>query len=115
MHPISQYWVKMRRVLYRRGQKREDIEDLMQEAYVRLLEYCQAGAEVREPEALLVTIVQRLSLNKNRDEHRDRYVQQPIENLPLIDPSPAPEEVLAAAQCLEQMRAALDALSNRTR
>jgi DNA-directed RNA polymerase specialized sigma24 family protein len=55
MERLARTFSKMRRILYRRGQKREDIEDLMQDAFVRLLEYCEAGAEVREPEAVLST------------------------------------------------------------
>jgi RNA polymerase sigma-70 factor (ECF subfamily) len=87
----------------------------MQDAFVRLLEYCEAGAEVREPEAVLVRTVQRLSMNYDRDEHRDLYVKQPIENLIVPDPNPAPEEVLAADQCLEKVRRTLDTLGRRTR
>ena len=33
----------------------------MQDALVRLLEYCERGVEVREPEAVLVRTVQRLA------------------------------------------------------
>jgi len=115
MERIGRYLSTMRRVLYQRGQKREDIEDLMQDAFVRLLEYCEGGAEVREPEAVLVRTVQRLSVNHHRDAHRDLYVKQSVEDLALPDPNPAPEEVLAAAQCLEKMRATLDSLGRRTR
>ena len=115
MERIAQYLRKMRRVLGRRGQKREDIEDLMQDAFVRLLEYCESGAQVREPEAVLVRTVQRLSINHDRDEHRDRYLAEPIEELLVIDPDPAPEEILAADQYLEQIKTTLDTLSHKTR
>lgn len=115
MERISQYLSKMRRVLSRRGQKREDIEDLMQDAFVRLLEYCEEGAQVREPEAVLVRTVQRLSMNHTRDEHRDRYLPEPVEELTVIDPEPAPDEVLAADQYLEQIKSTLDSLGRKTR
>jgi RNA polymerase sigma-70 factor (ECF subfamily) len=115
MQRLAQYLRKMRGVLYRRGRRREEIEDLMQDALVRLLEYCERGAEVREPEAVLVRTVQRLAMNHDRDEHRDLYVKESVENLVLIDPGPVPEEVLAADQCLEEMRQALDSVSRRTR
>jgi RNA polymerase sigma factor (sigma-70 family) len=105
----------MRRVLYRRGQKREDIEDLMQDAFVRLLEYCRTGAEVRDPEALLVTTAQRLAINKVRDGHADRYTPESLETLSLIDPTPPAEEVFAAAECLRDVRKTLDALGRQTR
>src|SRR5258708_9942852 len=110
-----QYLKKMRGVLSHRGRRREEIEDLMQEALVRLLEYCEHGAEVREPEAVLVRTVQRLAMNHERDAHSDLYVDEPIENLNLIDPRPTPEEVLSGEQCLDEIRRTLDAVSRRTR
>lgn len=104
----------MRHVLRRRGRSRQEIEDLMQDAFVRVLEYCEAGAEVRQPEALLVRTVQRLSMNFDRDEHRDLYEPEPVERLSLIDPAPPPEELAAAAERMERVRRTLDAVSPRT-
>jgi RNA polymerase sigma factor (sigma-70 family) len=115
MHQLTRYLQKMRGVLYRRGGRREEIEDLMQDAFVRLLEYCEKGAEVREPEAVLVRTVVRLSINRERDSHHDMYVRESIENLVLIDPGPIPEEILVADQCLEGMQRTLDSISRRTR
>jgi RNA polymerase sigma factor (sigma-70 family) len=111
----GQYLKKMRGVLYHRGHRREEIEDLMQEPLVRLLEYCEHGAEVREPEAVLVRTVQRLAMNHERGAHSDLYVDEPVENLNLIDPHPTPEEVLSGEQCLDEIRRTLDAVSRRTR
>lgn len=115
MQPLLQYMRKMRSVLSRRGRKREEIEDLMQDAFVRMLEYCRKGAEVREPEAVLVRTVQRLAMNLDRDEHRDRYVQGTIESLVLTDPAPDLLEVMAGQQCLDRATKTLDAVSRRTR
>jgi RNA polymerase sigma factor (sigma-70 family) len=109
------YLKKMRGVLSRRGREREEIEDLMQDALVRLLEYCEHGAEVREPEAVLVRTVQRLAMNHDRDTHANLYEDRPIEKLELIDPSPTPEEVLSGEQCLDELRRTLDVVSRRTR
>jgi len=111
----TQYFKKMRSVLSRRGHRREEIEDLMQDAAVRILEYCERGGDVREPEAVLVRTVQRLAMNRARDAHADLYVDEPLEGLELTDPAPMPEEVLSGQQCLEDMRRALDAVSRRTR
>lgn len=115
MQGVTKAFAKMRRVLYRRGQKREDIEDLMQDAFVRLLEYCKGGAEVRDPEALLVTTVQRLAINKVRSRTRERYVEEPVEHLRIIDPAPDAVEVLAASQRLSKMKSTLEALAPKTR
>lgn len=115
MEPLSRYLRKMRHVLRHRGRKRQEIEDLMQDAFVRVLEYCEKGVEVRQPEALLVRTVQRLSMNFDRDEHRDLYSPEPVERLVLIDQSPAPDEMVAAAERMEAVRRKLDAVSRRTR
>jgi RNA polymerase sigma-70 factor (ECF subfamily) len=115
MRSWPEYLKKMRGVLSRHGRQREEIEDLMQDALVRLLEYCERGAEVREPEAVLVRTVQRLAMNHARDSHSSLYADQPVEKLGLIDPSPTPEEVLSAEQCLDRLRKTLDAVSRRTR
>lgn len=115
MSSWAQYLKKMRSVLSRRGRRREEIEDLMQDAAVRLLEYCEDGREVREPEAVLVRAVQRLAINRNRDSHVDLYVEDRVEDLNLVDLSPSAEEVFAGEQCLEEMRRTLDAVSRRTR
>jgi RNA polymerase sigma factor (sigma-70 family) len=110
-----QYLKTMRRVLSHRGRRLEEIEDLMQDAAVRLLEYCEDGTEVREPEAVLVRTVQRLAMNRARDAHSDLYVEESVEDLNLIDPNPTPEEVLSGEQCLVEIRQVLDAVSRRTR
>ncbi len=58
----------------------------------------------------------RLALNARRDEHRELYSHQNVEDLTyLIDTNPTPDEVLVRDQCLERMRDALDATSRRTR
>lgn len=109
------YFKKMRGVLARSGCRRAEIEDLIQDATVRLLEYCQHGAEVREPEAVLVQTVKRLAINHHRDAHAALYSQRPPEKLPLIDPGPSPEDLVSGQQCLNEIRKTLDALSRRTR
>jgi RNA polymerase sigma factor (sigma-70 family) len=115
LRQLPKYLRQMNRVLSRRGRKREEIEDLMQDAFVRLLEYCEKGVEVREPEAVLVRTVQRLSLNFDRDERRELYVEEAVDRLPLVDFSPSPEEVLAGEQCLDRARKVLDSVGRRTR
>lgn len=87
----------------------------MQDAAVRILEYCERGGEVREPEAVLVRTVQRLAINHDRDAHASLYVDEPLESLHLLDLAPLPEEVLSGQQCLEDMSRTLDAVSRRTR
>jgi len=106
----------MRKILLRRGRTHAEADDLIQEAFLRMQEYCGKGGAVRQPEGFLVRTVLRLAMNARRDAHRDLYADKQSEELELIlDTSPAPDEVLAGDECLERMRAALDAVSRRTR
>jgi RNA polymerase sigma factor (sigma-70 family) len=106
----------MQRMLQRRGRTREESEDLIQEAFLRMQEYCEKGGEVRQPEGFLVRTALRLAMNARRDEHRDLYADENVEELTfVVDTNPTPDEVLAAEQCLNRMRDALDSVSRRTR
>ena len=116
MNRLPLYFRRLQKLLLRRGRTREEAEDLIQEAFLRMQEYCGKGGEVHKPEHFLVRTVLRLAMNARRDAHRDLYVDQNVEELTfLIDANPMPDEVLAADECLERMRAALDAVSQRTR
>src|SRR5690606_4238486 len=106
----------LRRLLLRRGRTREEAEDLIQEAFLRMQEYCERGGAVHQPEGFLVRTVLRLAANARRDEHRHLYTDDDVEALALvIDTNPTPDEILAGQQCLENMRRTLDAVSRRTR
>ena len=110
------YFRRLRMLLLRRGRTREEAEDLIQDAFLKMQEYCERGGQVRQPEGFLVRTVLRLAANARRDAHRNLYCEEPVENLTLIvDTTPTPDEVLAGDQCLERMRDALDAVSRRTR
>jgi len=116
MDRFPRYFRRLQKLLLRRGRTRADAEDLIQEAFLKMQEYCQKGGEVRQPENFLVRTVLRLAVNASRDEHRELYSEGPVEDLTFIlDPNPTPDEVLAGAECLEKMRDALDAVSRRTR
>jgi RNA polymerase sigma-70 factor (ECF subfamily) len=108
MQPWKSHLRRLTRLLRRRGRTPEEAEDLVQEAFLRLHAFLQAGKEVRESEAFLVRTVLNLSVDAHRREHRDLYVSEAVEDLPLVDLAPAPEEVLAAEQRLMQMRRVLD-------
>jgi RNA polymerase sigma factor (sigma-70 family) len=116
MIKLPLYFARMQKLLLRRGRSRDDADDLIQEAFLKMQEYCERGGHVRQPEGFLVRTVLRLASNALRDGHRDLYCEEPVENLTLlVDAAPTPDEVLAGDQCLERMRVALDAVSRRTR
>lgn len=118
MKPSLACTARLLRLLRRQGRSREDAEDLIQEALVRLTEYCQA-ATVRNEAAFLERTVTNLSIDQYRREARHSAVDKPIEELagtlPLVDPTPRPDEVFAAQERLDEVRRVLDAVSVRTR
>jgi len=100
----------------RRGTRREDAEDLIQDAFVRMQQYCERGGEVLEPEGFLVRVTQRLALNLHRDSRPSLYEEGDVDRLvQLIDTGATPDEELAAEQCLIRMRAMLNEPNPRTR
>ena len=106
----------LRRVLLRRGNSPTETEDLIQEAFLRMQEYCERGGAVRKPEGFLMRTALRLAANARRDAHRELYCDCAAEDLTqFIDCAPRPDEVLAGHQCLMRMRAALEAVNPRTR
>lgn len=113
--------VLLRRLLKfvkRRGRSHEDAEDLIQDALLRLTEYCRTS-EVQNEEAFLERTIVNLSIDRFRRDSRrpvaHHTVEEIAESFPLIDESPGPDEVLAAQQRLDEIRRALDAVSVRTR
>lgn len=104
----------LRSLLRRQGQSRDDADDLIQEAFLRLHVYCQDG-EVQQQEAFLTRTVLNLSVDLHRKAHRDLYTEEPVETLPIIDIRPTPDEDLAAAQRLTKAGAVLESLGPRTR
>jgi RNA polymerase sigma factor (sigma-70 family) len=107
---------RLKNMLLKRGRTREQAEDLIQDAFLKMQEYCEKGGQVQKPEGFLVRTALRLAINARRDEHRDLYVDKdPDELAALLETSPSPDEVLEAEQCLKKMRDALDAVSRRTR
>jgi RNA polymerase sigma-70 factor (ECF subfamily) len=116
MDPLSQSFRRLRNLLMRRGRTRDDAEDLIQEAFLKMQEYCDRGGQVLQPEGFLVRTAFRLSANARRDAHPELYCVERVENLTfIVDTKPTPDEVLAADQCLQRMRKALDCVSRRTR
>jgi RNA polymerase sigma factor (sigma-70 family) len=111
---IKLLFTKLRRLLYSRGQKSEETEDLIQEAFLRLRQYDRERV-VRHPEAFLVRTV--LNLLTDRRRHRRNVVETPdgLEMLSLVDPSPTPDVVLEGQRRLLHFKAGLRALSPRQR
>lgn len=105
---------RLRSILRLQGRTREDADDLIQEAFLRLHVYCQEG-EVHKEDAFLTRTVLNLSIDLHRKEHRECYVEEPAEALSLIDIRPTPDKELAIQQRLSRVYSVLESLDPRTR
>lgn len=100
---IPGLFARFKSLLTRRGRSREDAEDLIQEAFLKLEQYCKRGKDVECVESFLRQTVANLSASEFRAEHP--YIQGKIEldGELLRDPAPTPDEATAAQQRLEQI------------
>ncbi len=114
MDEIRRLFGKLRGVLRRRGRTRDEADELIQEAFLRLQVYSR-GHQVQQAEAFLVRTALNLSVDRHRRAHADRMVANALETLPLADPGPSPDEVCNTQQRLQHLRAGLDSLSPRAR
>lgn len=108
------------RFCQRRGRSREDAEDLIQAALLRLEEYCSnAKGEIRNQEQFLARTVRNLVVDQVRHERVVTYAPEPVEDLEdslaVVDPSPTPDRILEAEQRLAEIRRVLGAVGKRPR
>ena len=112
------YFERLLRLLTRKGRSREDAEDIIQEAMLRLLVYARNAAVINE-EAFLRRAVHNLSIDQHRRERPDLRRMVPIDALPrdaeCISEDPNPEDTLEACQHLDKIGALLEAAGKRTR
>jgi RNA polymerase sigma factor (sigma-70 family) len=103
-------------LLRKRGRRADEAEDLVQEAYVRLLTYIHRGEKVLETEAFLARTVMNLDVDHSRRERARTFESLVPEDLPLIDEKPGPEEDLASEQYVRRTGRTLDeAVGEKTR
>jgi RNA polymerase sigma-70 factor (ECF subfamily) len=108
----------LRRQVQRRDRNEQDVDDLIQEAILRVAESCERH-EVHDPAGVLVRTLSRLSINDCRDRARHPRVAEDIEALdsfsPVVDPSPLPEDVIQAEQNWALIARVIEPLDARTR
>lgn len=114
MSAVRILFKKLRRLLESRGRRGDDIDDLMQEAFLRLQTYCH-NHTVENTEAFLVRTVLNLSAQQGRDDRHRQAIQNESDILAIVDPMPSPDEVYAGGQRLLRVKAGLERLSARTR
>jgi RNA polymerase sigma factor (sigma-70 family) len=110
-------YARLIKACLRRGRTLEDAEDLVQEAYARLIEY-QRNAKVRDEEAFVRRVVINLAINQYHRGQILAFAPESIDELDrqamLVDDGPGVERILDARQRLEQIEAMLAAVSRRT-
>lgn len=105
---------RLRAMLERRGNSREDAQDYVQEAFVRL-EVAKKDQEIREPEAFVVRAALNYAIDQSRRAKRAPFASTPVEEVEYADPAPGPGEVHDARARLRRLKAGLDQLSERSR
>jgi RNA polymerase sigma factor (sigma-70 family) len=104
---------RVRAALRRRGTSAQDVDDLVQEAWVRLACY-ERKQVVAQPEAF----VMRAALNLAIDAHRMRVNHGDevlVEDVILIDIAPTAEATLLARERVARLSEGLARLSDKTR
>ena len=105
---------RLRAMLERRGNSREDAQDYVQEAFVRL-EVAKQDQEIREPEAFVVRAALNYAIDQSRRAKRAPFSPTPLEEYEIVDPTPGPSEVLDGRIRLRRLKAGLDQLNERSR
>lgn len=89
----------------------QEAEDVMQDAYVRLLGHPDPGA-IRNPRAYLYRVTANLCANRfHREQARQRtFDAEDIDPDKLVSPCPQPDDITEGLVQLEQLVSALDQL-----
>ena len=110
---INAVFSRVRTALRRRGRAAHEVDDLMQEAWLRLALYEKDGP-VAEPEAFLM----RVALNLSIDAHRRQLAhgeEVDLDEVVLVDPQPDAEATVLGKERLARLTLCLARLTDRTR
>ncbi len=107
-----------RRLLQRGRSSRKDIDDLIQEGFVRLCRYQQQQkAPVRDPVAFLVDVVEKVHIDRLRHAALTQRIfsDQPFEEVDCVDAGSSPEQDAEAHELIERIERTLATANPRTR
>lgn len=112
---VRRHEAELRRYVHSRLHDAEDVADLMQECFLRLLRYGDAHGEA-DLERLMFRIANNL-LTDNWRAGRARHEREhvPLSSVDLANESPSQERHVAAAQRLERLKAVIDELPPKCR
>lgn len=103
----------VRSALMRRGRTSHEADDILQEAWIKLVRY-QREHPIQQPEALIM----RIALNLSVDAHRmsvSHGEEVAVEDVVLIDLAPSIDDVVLAKERMARFNDGLRRLSPKTR
>ncbi|RIV77018.1 sigma-70 family RNA polymerase sigma factor [Pelagerythrobacter aerophilus] len=113
MPSLSEMMAKARSAAMRRGVSREDAEDCVQEAYLKIDQY-ERRHVVRSKEALLVRAAVNLAIDKVRRSRRTSF-RENDELQSIADTTPGPAQIVEQQIRLLHAAEGIDKLPHRTR
>jgi RNA polymerase sigma-70 factor (ECF subfamily) len=114
----EQLTVLRRRLLQRGRSSRKDLDELIQEGFVRLCRYQQEKkTPVRDPVAFLVDAVEKVHIDRLRHAYITQRIfsDQPFDEVDCVDTASSPEEDAEAHELIERIESSLAAANPRTR
>jgi RNA polymerase sigma-70 factor (ECF subfamily) len=107
-----------RRLLQRGRSSRRDVDELIQEGFLRLCLYQQEKkVPIRDPVAFLVDVVEKVHIDRLRRAtltHRI-FSDQPFEEVDCVDTASSPEQDAEACELIERIERSLAVANPRTR
>ena len=112
---FRKYHRVLQQFLYRRLGSVEDVKEMTQEVYLRIIRYAR-HTEIRHPRAFLFRTARNL-LGDHRRREASRLSDQHVslDGMDLACPYPAPDEIMESKQVLEEITAVLEALKPQAR
>jgi RNA polymerase sigma factor (sigma-70 family) len=107
-----------RRLLQRGRSSRKDIDDLIQEGFLRLCRYQhEQQVPVRDPVAFLLDVVERVHIDRVRRATITQRIfsDRPLEEIDCVDTGSLPEQDAEVAELIERIERTLAAANPRTR
>jgi RNA polymerase sigma factor (sigma-70 family) len=106
---ISQLIRKLRRIVIARGVHKDDADDVVQEAFVRLEGYVRTH-EVRSKEAFLVSAAVNIAIDDARRRRRSPFTRGTFDVELVSDLGPQPDELLNLRERLTHLGEGLERL-----
>lgn len=103
----------VRGALRRRGRSNHEAEDLVQDAWIRLMSY-ERGHSVANPGAFLMTVAFNLSVDAHRAQQK-RGEELPLDAEPIAETAPDAVTILLSRERARRLSVCLARLDRRTR